>query len=211
VGSALWVSGALLARITQTHVEAFTYKRAGEVSHATIDKALAVLKAFFNWSVARGLAVRNPVQRVKLCHEDNARLRYLSREEYDRLLEAAGTITASPYLVDKIVLAVHTGVRRRNLFTLRWDQIDVANHVMRIPRTKSGRSLSVPLNTTAISTLQALYANRDPGSPHVFPHRSGPNVGAPVMDIKNGFHAALALAEIQDVRWQTCGTRSLLG
>lgn len=52
---------------------------------------------------------------------------------------------------------------------------------MRIPRTKSGRPLSVPLNATALSTLQALDENREVGSPYVFPHRSGPNAGEPVV------------------------------
>ena len=94
-----------------------------------------------------------------------------------------------------------TGLRRGSLFNLRWEQIDFANRVMRIPRTKSGRPLSVPLNATALSTLQALYGSREPVSPYVFPHRSGPNAGEPVMDIKNGFHAALELAEIQDLTW----------
>ena len=62
----------------------------------------------------------------------------------------------SPYLEEKIVLAVHTGLRRGSLFNLRWDQVDFANRVMRIPRTKSGRPLSLPLNATALTTLQAL-------------------------------------------------------
>jgi integrase len=69
---------------------------------------------------------------------------------------------------------------------------------MRIPRTKSGRPLSVPLNATAAATLQALHDTRQPGTPYVFPHRSGPNAGEPVVDSKNAFHAALELAEIQD-------------
>ena len=47
------------------------------MSRATVDKALAVLKAFFNWAIGRGLAANNPVRRVKLFHEDNSRLRYL--------------------------------------------------------------------------------------------------------------------------------------
>ena len=73
--------------------------------------------------------------------------------------------------------------------------------MLRIPRTKSGRPLSLPLNVTAHDTLKALHGTRDPVSPYVFPHRSGPNVGAPVMDIKNGFHAALELAKIHDFTW----------
>jgi integrase len=133
----------LLAKITPAQVEEFKLKRAKEVSRGTVDKALAVLKAFFNWSIARGLAVSNPVRRVKLFHEDNSRLRYLSREEYERLLKAARTICTSPYLVEKIILAAHTGLRRGSLFNLRWEQIDFANRVMRIRgRRAAGRCRS---------------------------------------------------------------------
>ncbi len=191
----------LLARISPAHIEAIKLRRAQSVAHATVDKDLAVLKAFFNWCVARNLAAANPVRRVKLFHRDNSRLRYLSREEYDRLLKAAGAIETSPYLEEKIVLAVHTGLRRGSLFGLRWEQIDFANRVVRIPRTKNGRPLSLPLNATALSTLQSLHAAGNLTSPYVFPHTAGPKAGEPVRDIKNGFHRALALAEIQDFTW----------
>jgi site-specific recombinase XerD len=51
-------------------------QRAKKVARSTTDKDLAILKAFFNWSIAHQLAVSNPVRRVKLFHEDNSRLRY---------------------------------------------------------------------------------------------------------------------------------------
>jgi len=145
---------------------------------------------------------------VKLFHEDNSRLRYLTREEYDRLIAAARSLSARtsvstpfPYLEEKIVLAAHTGLRRGSLFNLRWDQIDFANAVMRIPRTKSGRPLSLPLNVTAKTTLQKLFEAREPEAQYVFPHKSGPNAGEPVQDIKNGFHAAREIAGIQNFTW----------
>ena len=123
-----------LAKVTSQQVEAFKLKRAQQFSHGTTDKDLAVLKAFFNWCIAHGLAASNPVRRVKLFHEDNSRLRYLTRDEYDRPIEAARTLasrssvsTPSPYLVEKIVLAAHTGLRRGSLFNLRCDQIDLTN------------------------------------------------------------------------------------
>jgi integrase len=177
----------LLAKITPALIEDVKLRRAQDVARSTVDKDLAVLKAFFNWCVARNLAASNPVRRVKLFHDDNSRLRYLSREEYDRLLTAARTIDTSPYLEEKIILAIHTGLRRGSLFNLRWDQIDFANRVVRIPRTKSGRPLSLPMNATTISTLQTLHAAGDLKSPYVFPHRAGPKAGEPVRDIKNGF------------------------
>jgi integrase len=201
-------SNTHLAKVAAQQVEDFKLKRAQKVARSTTDKDLAILKAFFNWCIGHQLAVSNPVRRVKLFHEDNSRLRYLSREEYDRLIAAVRTLAAdtsvsrkSLYLEEKIVLAAHTGLRRGSLFNLRWDQVDLANGVMRIPRTKSGRPLSVPLNATAKGTLEKLYADRDAEVAYVFPHKSGPNVGDPVQDIKNGFHAALKIAEIEDFTW----------
>jgi integrase len=205
-------------RIRSQEIEDSKLKRTQTVSRSTTDKELAVLQAFFNWCIRHELAVTNPVRRVKLFHEDNSRLRYLTRDEYDRLIAAARTLTErtsvstpSPYLVEKIVLAAHTGLRRGSLFNLRRDQIDFANSVLRIPRTKNGRPLSVPLNLIARTTLQALYEAREPDAQYVFPHKAGPNAGAPVQDIKNGFHAALELAGITDFTWHTCGTRSRPG
>jgi hypothetical protein len=72
---------------------------------------------------------------------------------------------------------------------------------MRIPRTKTGRPLSLPLNGTAKATLERLFEAREPDAQYVFPHKSGPNAGAPVQDIKNGFHAALELAGIENFIW----------
>jgi hypothetical protein len=54
---------------------------------------------------------------------------------------------------------------------------------------------------TAHDTLTGLYEARDPVTPYVFPHRVGRNAGEPVMDIKNGFHAVLELAKIDDFTW----------
>jgi integrase len=195
-----------LAKIGPKQVEDFKLRRAKKVARSTTDKDLAILKAFFNWSIAHQLAVSNPVRRVKLFHEDNSRLRYLTRQEYDRLIEAVRQLGAranrpSPYLEEKIILAAHTGLRRGSLFNLCWEQIDLANSVMRIPRTKSGRPLSVPLNATAKATLEKLFNQRERENPYVFPHKLGKHAGAPVHDIKNGFHAALELAGIEDFTW----------
>jgi integrase len=112
---------APLAKISTSQIEAVKLQRAQRVSKSTVDKDLAVLKAFFNWCIDRGLATLNPVRPVKLFREDNSRLRYLSREEYDRLLDAARTVKTSPFLEEKIVLAAHTGLRRGSLFNLQWD------------------------------------------------------------------------------------------
>jgi integrase len=196
------IKGAtLLAKITPALIEGVKLRRAQDVAHSTVDKDLAVLKAFFNWSMARNLAASNPVCRVKFFNHDNSRLRYLTEEEYNRLIEAARTIKTSPFLAERIILSVHTGLRRGSLFCLKWDFVDFLNRVVRIPRTKSGRPHAVPLNATVLTTLQALYTERVPDCPYVFAHATGRQAGKPVKDVKNGFHTALEIAGIKDFTW----------
>ncbi len=131
-------------------------------------------------------ASSNPVRRVKFFKEDNSRLRYLTEDEYSRLLQAANRIETSPFLAEKIILSVHTGLRRGSLFHLRWDQVDFLNRVLRIPRTKSGRPHALPLNATVLTTLQALYNQRMPDCPYAVAHATGRNAGEPIHGVKNG-------------------------
>ncbi len=192
-------STVLLSTVTHAQVEHVKLRRAGSVGRSTVDKDLGVLKAFFNWCVSRGMAASNPVRKVKGFREDNTRLRYLTEEEYQRLIEAAQKVR-SPHLAEKIALAVHTGLRRGNLFNLRWDQIDFLNRVLRVSRTKTNHPHAVPLNETALAILERLH--RDPSaSPYVFPHGGGKHEGQPVKDVKNAFHTALDAAGIQDFTW----------
>ena len=95
-------------------IEDVKLQRAQEVAHSTVDKDLAVLKAFFNWCMARNLAASNPVRRVKFFNEDNSRLRYLTEEEYDRLLQAAKKIedVAVPGREDRPVRAYGPATRQ---------------------------------------------------------------------------------------------------
>ena len=194
-------ASTLLAKITPALIEDVKLRRAQELAHTTVDKDLAVFKAFFNWCMARNLAASNPVCRVKFFNEDNSRLRYLTEDEYSRLLQAAKKIGTSPFLAEKIILSVHTGLRRGSLFHLRWDQVDFLNRVLRIQRTKSGRPHALPLNATVLTTLQALYNQRIPDCPYAFPHATGRKAGEPVQDVKNAFHTALETAEIKDFTW----------
>ena len=189
----------LLSTVSPAQVEEVKLLRTARVSRSTVDKDLGVLKAFFNWCIAQGLSATNPVRKVKGFREDNTRLRYLTETEYQRLIETAQGVR-SPFLADKITLAIHTGLRRGNLFGLQWDQIDFPNQVLRVPRTKANHPHAVPLNKTSLETLGRLHRDRS-DTPYVFPHVGGKHDGKPVKDVKNAFHAALEMAEIDDFTW----------
>jgi len=123
----VWEAGldtrALLATIKPSQIEHVKLRRTQQVARSTVDKDLAVLKAFFNCCVARNLAASNPARRVKFFNDDNSRLRYLTEDEYTRLVQAAKAIERSPFLAEKIILSVHTGLRRGSLVIfngIRW-------------------------------------------------------------------------------------------
>jgi site-specific recombinase XerD len=198
-------SSQLLARVTSAQIEAVKLRRAEKVQHSTADKDLGVLKAFFNWCMDRGLAAMNPVCKVKFFHTTNERVRYLKDEEWERLRAAAEHIQdRSPYLVEKMVLARNTGLRRANLFRAQWTWVDWLTRVLRVPRTKNNQAHAVPLNDTAYATLTRLHAERDLelASPYIFVHaHDARHAGKPVLDVKNAFHTALKDASVVDFTW----------
>src|SRR5262249_32186041 len=116
---------------------------------------------------------------VKLFHEDNERVRFLDPDtEYPKLL---AEVRKGPWYLEPIVmLDLNTGLRRRNLLDLRWDQVDFSRRIIRIEsRTKNGRPLNLPLNETALRTLKTVHAKTG-DQPHVFVHLEGRFAGGPV-------------------------------
>ena len=179
--------------------------RRSSVERTTVDKDLGVLKAFFNWCVDRGMAATNPVCKVKFFNVSNERVRYLQNEEWERLQVAALKLEPrSPHLVDKMVLARNTGLRRTNLSRAEWEWVDWLNGVVRVPKTKNNRAYAVPLNDTAHEIMKRLYSARDVelGSPYIFAHPRGTrHAGKPVLDVKNAFATALEDAGIRNFKW----------
>jgi integrase len=191
-----------LKDVTTAHLEKMKLRRLEDdkVAKSTIDKNVSVAKSFFNWCINQGITNSNPVKKVKLFHEDNERVRFLDPDtEYPKLL---AEVRKGPwYLEPIVVLDLNTGLRRRNLLDLRWDQVDFSRRIIRIEsRTKNGRPLNLPLNETALRTLKAVHTKTG-GRPHVFVHLEGRFEGGAVTDVKIAFNGAVRRAKIQNFRF----------
>src|SRR5262249_10959653 len=103
-----------LSDITPLAIERYKCQRkeAG-VSEATINRELAFLKNLFTKAVEWGKATENPVKRVRLYREHNARTRYLTEDEEARLLACCGS-----QLKPLVITALHTGFRASELRSL---------------------------------------------------------------------------------------------
>src|SRR5215469_1474223 len=92
-------------------------------SVGTARRELGVLRAAINYVFRNGRITR-PVA-VDLPDRPEPRDRWLTRPELARLLNAARTPHARPYLPLFILIAIYTGRRKEAILSLRWRQVNL--------------------------------------------------------------------------------------
>ena len=119
---------------------------------ATINRELAFLRRVFNVALQRNKVGHTPFRHngvvvVKLLREDNQRERYLTDDEETRL-RAACKRSRYPWLLSIVVTALHSGLRRVEMLSLRWRNVDLVTRrlVIRPTNHKSHRRLVIPIN-----------------------------------------------------------------
>lgn len=123
------------------------------VSNATVNRALEVVRRILNvahldW---RGLRA---VPRIRMLKEPRRRVRFLRREEADRLIEAM------PAHMKPIVrFALATRCRAGEILGLEWSRVDLTRRVAWLDHgtTKSGEGRGIPLNADAVAALEAVH------------------------------------------------------
>jgi integrase len=197
-----------LAAITPDMIERYRLARLatgkardGEsvVSRATINREIGLLRAILAKSVRWGLLARNPASRVEDYDEGEQRERYLTREEILRLLVATKR-SFSPLLRAVVYLALETGMRKREIFDLKWADVDLQGGQILVRKTKTGVQRHVPLSRRA-RWLLSKRAARDPLAGWVFESRGRDGEPAAVSDVKKAWRAALRRARIEDFRF----------
>jgi integrase len=129
--------------------------KAARKKPATVNRHLALLRAMLNWAVEREYLDKTPFRKgsqalIKLERENNRRNRRLTTEEEKALLEKAnGNLRAL------IIAALDTGMRRGELLSLRFGDVDLergAIHV-RAENAKSKRGRSIPIATARLKAV----------------------------------------------------------
>ena len=128
----------------------FTQRRLQEVTSGTVLRDLALLRSVV--AVARrdwGIPVEWPD--VSMPAPSKPRTRRPSQGELDALLAAAHT-----KLRPAILLLLETGMRRGELLSAQWVDVDWEDHTLRLRDTKNGESRLVPLSSRALKVLATL-------------------------------------------------------
>jgi integrase len=140
---------------------------------ATFNRYRALASGIFSLAIRNSKALSNPVRGTKHRIENNARVRYLSEVEEDRLLRFIRQ--NSPSREREILVALHSGMRRSEQYHtpecpgggLQWPHIDFQAGIITVPRSKHGASRYIPINSTLRALLEALQASSR--SSYVFP------------------------------------------
>jgi len=134
----------------------------------TVAHVLNQLSRIVNFGDKKGLS--KPLSfHVKKPRVDNIKTEDLTPDELKRLLKTIaedGNLHAGPMM--KLVL--FTGLRRSELFKLRWSDVDFERGFIHIRDPKDGPSQTIPLNDSARALLKNHVRT---GSGYVFPGRSG--------------------------------------
>jgi integrase len=129
-------------------------RKAEKASARTLNKELQVLRQILKrhklWANLQG--------DVKFEREHNDVGKALSREQEENLLAACGS---NVLLKAVVTLALNTALRKSEIRTLRWNQIDFEKRTVTVGRakTQAGTGRLIPLNQPAFDAL-AKWAGR---------------------------------------------------
>lgn len=138
----------------------------------------------------------SPLRRVTKPKEPRGRCRFLSDDERAALLEACRA-SQSPSLYIAVVLALSTGMRRGEILSLRWPQVDVARGHITLEQTKNGDRRGIPLAGHAQECLVAASMIPRGDTNLLFP---GFNPLNPV-DITQPWETAVKKAKLENFRF----------
>jgi len=177
------------------------------LSHRTAQKVLVILHGVMARAKRKGWIATNPcanAEKVTVKRSDDFNV--LAIEQ----LHAVAREAASDLLRAIVLTAAFTGLRMGELLALRWRHVDFANRILHVQRNyvdgvedtpKSHRRRSVPLSDQAVVALDALSRREHFTGPDDLVFGSEVGEHADGDQVRDGFYAALAAAELGHLRY----------
>jgi len=108
------------------------------------------------------------------------RVRYLTEDEEQRFFQALGN---NQQLKDIVTVALHTGMRRGEIFNLKWFDLDFDRALIQVRKTKTTLNRVVPMNARVREVLKSTETDND----FVFTSLKS---GGRLKDVKKAFKTA---------------------
>ena len=144
-------------------------------SGATTNRYLAVIGHLFTIAIKDwGWLEDSPMAKISKLKESRGRVRFLTQEERIYLLEHCKQ-SKCPYLHTIVTIAISTGMRKNEILSLKWKDVDLNKGRIVVQESKNGERRSIPLIGYALEVVKELFANRKTLSNLLFPSSISPN------------------------------------
>ncbi len=178
----------------------------------TANKCFAYLRAALSKADEWGIHSPNPIAKMKkIKTAKSLRVRYLTSDEEVRLrlsLKERESVISSKnlsyypfkdHLMPMVLISLNTGMRRGELFSLKWEHVDFELKQVSITaeNAKSRKFRHIPLNTEALETFKNLFGAGIESQKYVF-HK---NDNKPFKDVKSAWASLVKEANISNFRW----------
>ena len=184
-----------LSAIHKSDVQALFAKVTTENGPYAANRLLALIKSMFHKAADMGFTGANPTIGVKK-HQEEKRDRFLHADELQGFFKALFA-ESNNTLRDLLLVALLTGARKGNVASMAWADIDFATGLWRIPTTKSGKPVVVPLVPAAVAILRQRREAGN-GSPWVFSSNRGKT--GHITEVKSAWKRIVQGAKLTDCR-----------
>ncbi|MGH8560796.1 MAG: tyrosine-type recombinase/integrase [Nevskiales bacterium] len=185
-----YLRGVQLAKIDRATLCQIAEAKAAQTGPSNANRTMALVRAVLRraWGEWEWIerAPKVPMYVVR-----NRRVRWITREEADRLIHFL-----PPHQAAMARFALATGLRQRNVCRLAWKDVDLARQCCWIhpDQAKARKAISVPLNAEAVAVLRERQGVHEE---FVFTYE-----GNPVWQVNTkSWRKAVKQAGLEDFRW----------
>jgi len=158
-----------ISEILPADVSKFKSKLLKKLQPQTVRHILTLLRRITNLGYSLKLCPALDFK-IEMPKVDNIVTEFLTEEEYKRLMQTLDK-EENKVAVAIIKIALFTGMRRGEIFKLKWNDVDIEHGFIHIRDPKGTISQSIPLNETARDVLKSVERTAD--SHYVFPGKNG--------------------------------------
>jgi integrase len=152
------------ADITPAEIDEWLNSR--KRSAATANRYKAFISLCYKLGMANSKVKVNPARMVRQRREQGARLRFLSREEYNELGKVIQERCAQH--LPEFIVSVHSGMRLSEQYSVTWSQTDLERGTIRLTDSKNGSARTVLLDPDALAAIKSLKGSGQKPSDLVF-------------------------------------------
>ena len=159
------------------------------LSETTVNRDIEVVRHVLYWAVDEGFIASNPLTRVRMVRERRPRRPVLSIADEVKLLAACAA-----HLHRIVITALDTGLRRGELLSQRWEDVDFDRNLISVSHSKTaeGEHRLIPMTARVHVMLQAI--RKPSGIALTYDDE-------PIRRIKTAWKGALRRSEIPRLRF----------